>query len=175
MRRLLLAFSTAALALSGAAQAQPSSSERPVRAVKPDLTRVEAQARAKAAFARMDANRDGTLDQADRAARRAAMFDRIDTDGNGSISRAEFEARQAKRGGAHKAHMGAMNRGGRDGVAARRDAGPMTEQAFVARALTMFDRADADRNGTVTRAEREEVRETLRQRWQERRAVRQQG
>ena len=48
-------------------------------------------------------------------------------------------------------------------------------KAFVDRALTMFDRADADRNGTVTQAERKAVRDTMREQWRAKAAQRQQG
>ena len=175
MRKLTLALSTAALVLSGAAVAQTASAERPARAAKPDMTRADAQARAEAAFARMDANKDGTLDQADRAARRAAMFARIDTDNNGAISRAEFDAMHAKR--AEKGKARGAHRMGRKGAGARHAmmgnaSGPVTSQAFVERALARFDRADANRDGTVTQAERKAARESMRDQW---RARRQQG
>ena len=69
------------------------------------LTRAEAEAHAKAMFVQLDVNKDGKLDQADRAARhaekRAQMFDRLDANKDGSISKAEWDqadaARQAKR------------------------------------------------------------------------------
>ncbi len=184
MRKLALAFSTAALVLSGAAAAQtaPAQERTTDRAPRPDMTRAQAQAKAEAAFARMDANRDGTLDQTDRTARRAGMFDRMDADKNGSISRAEFDAMQAKRGaeggkarGGHR--MGARHgqMGGKMGARSGADRAPVTRQAFIDRALTMFDRADADRNGTVTQAERNAARATMRQQWRANAAQRQQG
>ena len=69
------------------------------------LTRAEAEAHAKAMFVKLDVNKDGKLDQADRAARhaekRAQTFDRLDANKDGSISKAEWDqadaARQAKR------------------------------------------------------------------------------
>jgi len=69
------------------------------------LTRAEAEAHAKAMFVKLDVNKDGKLDQADRAARhaekRAQMFDRLDANKDGSISKAEWDqadaAREAKR------------------------------------------------------------------------------
>lgn len=233
MRSYALALSTAALALSSAALAQPAPAERPARAAKPDLTRTQAQERAEAMFARMDANRDGTLSQADRAARKAAMFDRLDTDRSGAVSQAELEAQHAARAGKRPERMarrgnapalteaqraerraerfaridsdrnGGISRaefdaprgeragrqggervegqrmGGRrggpaQGFAKRLD-GPVTRQAFVDRALARFDRTDADRNGTVTQAERNAARDAMREQWQARRAARQQG
>lgn len=170
---LAITLSTAALAVSGAAFAQTTAA--PARAPKPDMTRADAQARAEAAFARMDANKDGTLNEADRAARQAAMFDRIDADRNGSISRAEFDAMHAQRAEMGQARAG--HRLGRKGGAGHRammgkPAGPVTSQAFVERALDRFDRIDANRDGTVTQAERKAARETMRG---QRGARRQQG
>ena len=57
-----------------------------------DITRAEAQAKCAEMFARMDANKDGLLNDADRDARMGQMFDTLDTDKNGSISREEFNA-----------------------------------------------------------------------------------
>lgn len=218
MRRFTLALSTAALAFSGAAFAQPAPGMQ--RMPQGDVTRAQAQQRAEAAFAKMDANRDGTLNEADRAARKAAMFERldankdgqitkaemtaahsarqakwegrerkrdakrpamtdaqkaerrdahfakIDTDGNGAISRAEFDAMKGMHGG---------KMGKRAGRAMARMDSAMTQQAFVAHALTMFDRADANKDGTVTQAERQAIRDTMRQQWEARKAARQQG
>lgn len=230
MRKLTLALSTAALVLSGAAAAQTAPAERPARAAKPDMTRAQAQARAEAMFDRMDANRDGTLDEADRAAMKSAMFDRLDTDRNGAISPAELAARGGDRGGMgqhrmakregapattdaqkaerraqmfaridtdrngslSRAELDAMQavRAGKDGQMGHRMGAGMehggagghegmmkmdattTRQAFVERALARFDTADANRDGTVTQAERKAARETMRQQWQ---AKRQQG
>ena len=216
MRQLTLALSTAALALSSAAFAQAPAhtpghtSGAHTLAAQPDMTRAQAQARAEAAFARMDGNRDGTFNQADRTAMHAQMFDRMDTDRNGSISRAEFDAMHAKRAanqadsphggkggkGGHKMDghdMGGHKMGGQDmnghdmgghdmgGKAPGAHHGGMmganttiTRQAFVDRALSMFDRADANRDGTVTQAERKAARETLRSQWQAR-SAKQQG
>jgi hypothetical protein len=177
MRKLTLALSTAALAMTGTAIAQtaPAAPARE-RAPMADMTRAQVQARAEARFQRMDANQDGTVDQADRQARRGQMFDRLDTDRDGSISRAEFDARTAQRA----ERQGDGRRMARRGAGAKRAmlaaaAGPMTRQAFVDRALTMFDRADANRDGTVTVEERKAARETMRGQWRARAAARQQG
>ena len=190
MRKLTLALSTAALALTGAAIAQTA----PVQKAGPtahrmplaDMTRAQAQARAETRFARMDVNQDGTLNETDRAAKKAQMFDRIDADHNGSISRAEFDAMHANRGGKADGHMarGGEHRGMHNGMrghhgmmagAQGKPATPMTRQAFVARSLAMFDKADADHDGTVTVAERKTAREAMRSQWKARAAARQQG
>lgn len=168
MRKFTLALSAAALTLSGAAVAQNAPARD--RAPAADMTRAQAQARAEARFARMDANQDGTLDQADRQARRGNMFDRLDTDRNGSISRAEFEAMAEKR-----ADRAGKRMAGNQRATARAERGPVTRQAFVDRALTRFDRADANRDGTVTIDERKAAREGMRGEWRARAAERQQG
>lgn len=183
MRKLTLALSTAALALSGAAIAQtaPAAPARE-RAPMADMTRAQAQAKAEAAFARMDANRDGTVDQADRQARHAEMFERLDTDRNGSISRAEFDAMHSQRADGDRGgkRMGGKGMGGHHGMmmgsrGGAKAAGSLTRQAFVDRALSMFDRADANRDGTVTVAERKAARAAMRGQWRARAAERQQG
>jgi hypothetical protein len=90
------------------------------------LTRAEAQANATQMFAKMDANKDGKLDAADRAAKhaemQAKMFASLDADGNGSISKAEWDqhsadrvAKRAERG-EKRADVGAAGEGKRDGM-----------------------------------------------------------
>lgn len=65
------------------------------------LTRAEAQASAEQMFARMDANKDGKVDAADRAARRTEMqakrFAALDANKDGSISKAEWDQHSADR------------------------------------------------------------------------------
>jgi len=217
MRKLVFAFSAAALTFSGAAFAQAGHEGH--RMPMADVTRAQAQERAASMFAKMDANRDGTLNEADRAAHHAAMFTRLDTNKDGAISKAELDAKRSGNDGkwrgkaaragkpeltdAQKAerreamfaridgdkngtisraefdamHAARMATGGKRGPGKRMAMmdGSMTQQAFVAKALARFDRADADRNGTVTVAERKAMRETMRQQWQARKGERQQG
>jgi Ca2+-binding EF-hand superfamily protein len=178
MRKLTLALSTAVLALSGAAVAQtPPPAPSRDRPPMTDMTRAQAQARAEAAFQRMDANRDGTVDQNDRQARKGQAFERMDTDRNGSISRVEFDAHSAQRAERKGDGPRMARHGGPGGKRAMMGAaaGPMTRQAFVDRALTIFDRSDANRDGTVTVSERKAARESMRGQWRERTAPRQQG
>src|SRR3546814_19885611 len=65
------------------------------------LTRAEAQAHADAMFARIDANKDGKVDAADREAARAAMqakrFASFDANSDGSISKTEWDQNGADR------------------------------------------------------------------------------
>lgn len=150
------------------------------------LTRAEAQANSAQMFARMDANKDGKLDAADRSARhaerQAKMFASLDADGNGSISKAEWDKhsadRAAKRGekraeagepGEHKrdgmrdGHRG--KRGGHYDMGERMmgkadtDGDKAISQAeFQTAALARFDAADANKDGQVTAEERQAQR-----------------
>ena len=154
-----------------------------------DMTRAGVQERTQKAFERMDANKDGKIDTADREARRKAMFDRMDADKNGQISSAEFSAMHAnhQRGdragagkqGEHAGHKMGMRgqreagKGMRGGMGRTADAngdGAITLAEMQAAALARFDRADADKNGTVTAAERKAQRDQMRQQMQQRRA-----
>lgn len=164
-------------------------------------TRAEVVERARAMFARIDANRDGFITQEEgralrarvvrdgaaqgqrvaRAAdpaRRAQMFDRLDTDRNNVISRDEWARAETMRAERR------MVRGERAGVRGRRVAmrgqmaGAMLRRADTnndqrislaeaeAAALQRFARVDLDRDGQVTRDERQQARQQLRQQWQ---------
>lgn len=156
-RNLALGLALAATAVAGAAYAQHAGKGASV-------TRAEAQTRAEQQFARLDANRDGKLDQTDRTARRAAMFDRIDADHNGQISRAEFDAHHAGGPGMHRAHRGGRGMGAGAGpMAEARKDGAVTQAEFTSAALQRFDRADANKDGTVTAEERRAARKSQRQ------------
>jgi Ca2+-binding EF-hand superfamily protein len=95
MKKIALIASVAALAGAGIAFAADAPGGAP-GTHRPDMhrtvARADAVAHASQMFERMDVNKDGKLDAADREARKAAMFDRIDTNKDGSISRAEFVA-----------------------------------------------------------------------------------
>lgn len=149
-------------------------------------TRSDAEAKAAQMFARMDANKDGKLDAADRAAqhaeRQAKMFASLDADGNGSISKAEWDkhgadraAKRAERGekraeageaGEGKRHHGMRGghgkRGGHRGMMmgkADTDGDKAVSQAeFQTAALARFDAADANKDGQVTPEERQAQR-----------------
>jgi hypothetical protein len=175
MRKLTISLlaGAAVLAASGAALAQ----DRPARDA--EMTRSAAQEHAATAFARMDANSDGKIDDADRAARQKARFDRIDADDNGALSYEEFAAQHGKRAGRGdrpEGHRMAMRGGMRGphmmGMRANADAdsdGTLTQAEFTAAALARFDAADADKNGTVTAAERKAQHQAMRSQWRERR------
>ena len=146
----LLALGSAAAALLAIpATAQDASpGARPARMA--ETTRAQAEQSATAMFARLDVNKDSTVNAADRAARQQARFDRLDTDSNGQLSPAEFATR-AERG------QRAGRRGQRGGGMGRMAEGT-TQAQFVAGALATFDRADANKDGAVTREERRAAR-----------------
>jgi hypothetical protein len=102
--KITLGLSAAALAIGGVACAQTPATPSPAPERGPERTetRAEAQARTEEMFVRLDVNKDGKLDRADREARRQqmreAMFDRLDTNKDGSISKAEFLADRGPEG-----------------------------------------------------------------------------
>jgi hypothetical protein len=137
-----------------------------------DRSRAQLVTRLDAQFARLDSNRDGFVSTDERAAVRnariAERFQRLDTDKNGSISLTEMQAshkdggaapgeRRGKRG-SHTMRGGRGGHGGGMRAAPAMDAdkdGRISKAEFEARALARFDRADADRNGVLTAAERQ--------------------
>jgi Ca2+-binding EF-hand superfamily protein len=185
MRTLTFSLMAAAAALTvgGAASAQPAPG--PQR----EMTRAAAEQRAERMFERLDANRDGQIDTADRALRQKARFDRVDTDHDGQLSYAEFTAmhgqRDHKRADAtgehgqrgehfrgHRGHRfakgGFAGRGGMVRLADADKDGAITKAEFRAAALGRFDRLDGNHDGTVTRDEAKAARDNMRQRWQAR-------
>lgn len=148
-------------------------------------TRADVQTKAAEMFARMDANKDGKLDAADRAAKRAQrqaqMFERLDANKDGNISKAEWDqhgteraAKRAERVNAGEGHKGKRHamrghhgkRGGHHAMMmgkADTDGDKAISQAeFQAAALARFDAADANKDGQVTPDERAAQRATWR-------------
>ena len=153
-------------------------------------SRADVQGKVAKHFARADADRDGfvTKAEADAAAQAmrtriqqrmterggkrgmgAALFERMDANRDGSVSRVEFDAatahrqhrlaerklrRSGHRSGMIGAHMFAMADTNKDGRVALQEA--------QAAALQHFDMADADRDGMVTRDERRQMRQRMR-------------
>jgi len=128
------------------------------------VTRAEAQTHAAAQFDRMDLNRDGKLDAADRAARIGQHFDAMDANKDGTLSRQEFATAHEQRmtghddadHGPHKGHghhgagMMGMGMKGMDADADR----TVTRAEFLAGALQRFDAADSNHDSKLTPAER---------------------
>lgn len=199
MKKTLIAASLSALTLiaAGAAMAQPGASRPDAHRpdFKADLTRTELVSRLDARFARMDFDKDGKLTQADRKAagqaRVVARFKAMDANGDGNVTLAEMQAAhdkrfadraqkpEAKDGKAAKAHAhhGKRGFGHRHGFGmkgGKMDAngdGVITLEEFHAPALAWFDKADADRNGVLTAAEREAAFKAMRAERAERKAA----
>ena len=191
MRKLTLtvcgALSAASLAVAGVAIAQPGDGPR----MKGPTTREQAEQRADAMFARMDANEDGVLNQEDRQARVAQRFAKLDTNSDGSLSLEEFTSGHDKRGGGKFGRKGGgdgkfggkfggkghgMGRGGHGMMAKAADTdndGQISAAEFQAAALARFDKVDADGDGTISAEERQAMHEARMQSREERRAARQ--
>ncbi len=188
MNKYLIGASVAALLAVPALAFQHGDHDGP----KGPTTRAEVQAKVQEHFAKVDANKDGAITQAEfdahraamkaewqgkRAERRAEMFGKLDIDKNGQLSQAEFNAPRPDRGegehrGGHRRghHMGGMAMmGGKGGDwFARLDAnkdGKVTLAEASAKSLEMFDKADTNKDGTVTPEERKAAWQSMRAEW----------
>ena len=115
MKKIALGLSLAALSIGSIAYA--ANHDGPDADGDRTVTRAEAQAHAAEMFAKMDANKDGRLDQADRAAHESSMrdehFAKLDANKDGSISRQEFDAAHSggPDAGARMGHQGMGHQG----------------------------------------------------------------
>jgi len=198
MNKFTILGGAALLAMTVAASAQPPGGADGLRGPRPDrdadVTRQQVIERTDRRFAALDANNDGRFTPEEarargeqrRAQRMDRMFERLDLDRNGAITREEMsqarERHRAERGergpgmrghGMRHRRMGMRHGGpGMRGMRGQRlfgEQGFVTAEQFRARALARFDRLDADRNGTVTAAERQAARDQRRARRGERR------
>lgn len=143
------------------------------------ITRAEAQAGAATLFARLDANKDGKLDQSDRALLRekmkARMFERLDQDNNGEITKSEFMIGKGhghgERGhGQDKpGHADTMGFGAGDLMRMVKQAdtngdGAISQAEFTTAVMARFDAMDTNRDGQVTQAERQAYRAQMKAR-----------
>lgn len=155
--KYLLAAATAALVAAVAVAAPGDRFAKLDTDGNGSVTRAEFDAKAADRFARLDGNRDGFVTKVEMAAHHEAM----------KAKRAE---RAEKRGGDHAAHAKHGDRAGKHGDHfARRDAdndGRLSLAEFQAGGTKRFERLDADKNGTVTRAEMDQAREAWRARRQ---------
>ena len=200
MKKTLLITGIAALATTPLiAQGMRGHDGHGMMASEP-MTRADVEARAKARFAEMDANKDGAVTQAEIASTRSEhmskmqgeMFTKMDADKNGSISRAEFDAHHqnmmsegrasppmAGHGGMKRKHMG-HDEGGKGrmgrmddrmfGMADANKDGIVTEAEATQTALARFDKIDTNKDGTLSEAERKVARETMRAEWKAKKA-----
>jgi hypothetical protein len=172
------ALSAAVLAVAGVAIAEPMAGPHKGEMSGPS-TRAEAEQKAAEAFAKMDANGDGAINQEDHQARVAEHFASLDSNSDGSLSLAEFSAGGPKGHGkmrGDKDGMGHMGHGGRGMMMSKMaDAdknGQVTAAEFTAAALTRFDQADANKDGTVTVEERKAAMKAMRESHKESRTER---
>jgi len=164
MKTITLTMALAALAAGGSAYAQAGERTTPGAA----MTQQQATARADKAFQRLDANGDDKLDDADRIARMQKMFARLDADRNGSVTFAEFQAARADRGDEQRAgqrpergqpgkHHGKRGGMGMQHMARTADAnedGAISQAEFRSAALARFEAADTNKDGSITPDER---------------------
>lgn len=182
---------------AGMAIAQPPAGAPEGPPMGRDVTRQEVINRVDEVFSRLDANRDGRVTPDERRAareqRREAMvdraFDRLDADNNGSISREEMRDGRRRGPGRRMRMAGPGGPGGPGGSGFDGPDGPpppgmrgpgmrgprgmgareVTREEMRERALARFDRMDANRDGTVTVAERRQARDAMRERMRMRR------
>lgn len=123
-----------------------------------DVTWVDAKAKADMMWSKLDVNKDGVLNEADREAKMAEMFDKIDTNHDGSISKTEFmEHHKTMKEGGWKGGKG------RDGAPADMPPPPPGAGMDMGRGMMMgrgahmlhemAEKADTNHDGTITRAE----------------------
>ena len=172
MKKILIGLSALALGLAGAAYAQEG---MPGGDPLGDKTVTKAAFMAKHAqmFDKMDANRDGKLDSADRAAHEGQMFDRTDTNHDGALSRDEVTAAHQRGPGADAAGHDGKHRGGREGghgggmkmmmmkMADTNKDGAVSRDEFVAAHAKHFDMMDVNRDGQLTQPERKAARDKM--------------
>ena len=166
MKKLILGASAAAMMLGAGAlyAAAPDAKMPPMRGeADRDVTWADAKTKADGMWAKLDVNGDGKLDQADRDAKTAKKFDEVDTNHDGAISRDEFTAHhRGMKGPMGGADMPPPPPPGAESPMAGGPDGPMRghhgmrgghggRDMMGGPMLAMM--ADADRNGTVTRAE----------------------
>jgi len=100
IKKLKLALATSALVVGGLAGFAAADS---VKDAKHEARKAEL-------LAKFDTNKDGKLDDTERAAakdaRAAERFKQLDTNGDGKLSLEEFKAGRQGRGGMHRHHRG---------------------------------------------------------------------
>ena len=181
MKKSLIGLSLLALGLAGgayAAETMPGSDPLGDKT----MTKAEFQAKGATMFARMDANHDGKVDQADRSAHEGQMFDQADTNRDGALSRDEFMAAHQRgpmgKPGVDGANQSSAHHGGHHGGGAHDGKGGMggkmmlrmadtnkdgavSKDEFLAAHVKHFDLMDANHDGQLTQAERKAARQKM--------------
>lgn len=107
-------------------------------------------------FAAADADRDGVVTRGEFLRWRDAAFARLDRNGDGIVSPADFPRLARWRPEALQRLMGAL------GAADANGDGVISRDELRRSPPLVFDRADTDRDGRVTRAEYDAARATIR-------------
>lgn len=108
--------------------------------------------RAERMLKRLDTNNDGKVSQQEMLAGATQTFERFDADKNGEVAKAEVDAKREAFRDARKAFREVKTTDGEAKQAAREALRDARMDRMGAR---MFERADADKNGTLTKAEME--------------------
>lgn len=108
--------------------------------------------RAERMLKRLDTNNDGKVSQDEMLAGATQTFERFDADKNGEVAKAEVDAKRDAFRDARKAFREVKATDGEAKQAAREALRDARMDRMGAR---MFERADADKNGTLTKAEME--------------------
>ena len=108
--------------------------------------------RAERMLKRLDADNDGKVSQDEMLARASETFERFDANKNGEVTKAEIDKKREAFRDARKAFREVKASNGE----ARQEARKALRDARMDRmGARMFERADADKNGTLTKAEME--------------------
>lgn len=112
----------------------------------------KSEERAQRMLERVDTDKDGKISQAEMLAYATASFERFDTDKNGEVTKAEVDAKREAFRDARKAFKAVKATDGEAKDAARQ---AMRDARIDRMGARMFERADADKNGVLTKAEME--------------------
>ena len=108
--------------------------------------------RAERMLQRLDTDKDGKISKDEMLARATQTFQRLDADGNGEVTKAEVDAKREAFRDARKAFREVKATDGEARDAARK---ALRDARIDRMGGRMFERADADRNGILTKAEME--------------------
>lgn len=108
--------------------------------------------RAERMLERLDANKDGKLSQDEMLTQASQTFERFDADKNGEVTKAEIDAKRGAFRDARKAFREIKSNDDEARQAART---AMRDARIDRMGSRMFERADADKNGKLTKSEME--------------------